>query len=528
VLACLAGALAVAPRVARAQLLLPSAGADVRLGDMRQQFMRAFQTAPPASVPGWTITPVIDVALGWTDSVAGAAGGVKQKADFFTTVAPSVLIQGQTERVTATLSLAPQFQRYLTTPRQDSTNLNFNGQSRVTLVPETLFVDLRGAGYTQSQTGGYASTGSSNLSRNDQVQTLTFSIDPTLRHRFGGFGTAEIGYLLAQTTITGANAAVVSAFGQPITNQSTLTRTLHALFTSGEDFGRFNFGSQVLHTDNTGTGALAGAHRYTETVNLGYALSRRVQVLGTIGHEDVLYRAGSNFHVNGLTWDAKVKLLPNPESTITIGYGRHDGQNSFSLDADYAPSARVRLVAQYSEAVTTSQEMAQQALSGATLNAVGIPIDPRTGLPIGVGSNFFGVQTAVALVKQLTLGATLLRDRDVFSLNVQRQETSYLANGVSSSGQLRTTGFSGGASWQHDFSEALKGSIYLQYGVRDTGGIRSVSQQTVGASMGVTYAFTQTLSGRAQYSYSGSLGGSSATVPGYEQNLVTVGLRKSF
>lgn len=519
-----AALLVAAPAPGRAQGLLPTAGADVRLGDLRQQFAQAFQSGPTISPPGWTYTPSLDVSLAWTDAVAPLAGG-KRKADFYTTISPSLTIQGDGPKLSGMVTIAPQLRRYLSTPAQNSTSLNFTGQGLLTLVPDTFFIRMSGLAFTQSQTGGYTSVNSGNLGRRDQIQTVTVTIDPTLQHRFGGTGTAELGYALSQTTVSGANATVTSPFQQPVTNQSTTNGTLHASFTSGEDFGRLGFGAQVIHSNSTGSGTASGTRRARETVNLSYAVTRTIQVIGTVGHEFVSYRAPTNYRFDGLTWDAKVKMQPNPDSSISAGYGKHEGRNSLSLDATYALTARIRLVAQYSESLTTGQESARQLLNGAVLNSSGIPVDPVTGLPLGIGSNFFGAQTSPARVRLLMLGATLLRDRDIFSINLQRQETNYIttsAPGLST--RVDNTGLSAGFTWQHDFSEPLNGSLSLQYGTRHTSG---ASQQTVGVSLGLTYAFSPTLSGRARYSYNGSSGGGS-TLQTYQQNLITVGLHKSF
>lgn len=516
------------PAAGHAQAVLPQGGADVRIGDLRQQFARAFQTQAPTIAPGLTYTPALDVELDWTDSVQ-PAGGAARKSDFFAVVSPSLLLTGDTPRLTGTLTLAPQLRRYLSTPSQDTASLNFTGQGLLTVVPDLFTVNMSGLAYTQSRAGGFTSATAGGLGRGDQVQTITVTVDPTLRHRFGGTGTATLDYALSQTTITGANGVAPTPFQLPVTNQSLFTRTLHANFTSGEDFGRLGFGADVIRTDNTGTGSLNQAYRRTETVNLNYAVTRAVVLMGVIGHEAMAYKPPSNYRFDGLTWDAKVQLLPNPESSIVLGYGEHQGHDSFSLDATYAPTARLRLTAQYSESVTTGQETARNLLAGAVLNSNGVPVDPVTGLPIGFGSNFFGAQTSPALVRQLTVGVALLRPRDVFNVNFTHQDTHYVSTsifGVATS--VDTSGMTGAVSWQHNFSDDLSGSAAVQYGIRETSGTAAVSQQVVGATLGLNYRLSETLSGRAQYSYNGTIGGSGAGLPSQQQNLITVGLHKSF
>ncbi len=502
----------------------------MRLGDLRQQYERAFQSAPPATTPGWTFTPALDVLLGWTDAVQGAYAAGRARSDFYTTISPSLAIQGESRRVSASLFIAPEFRHYLTTRSQDSTAFNFNGQSHISLVPEVLFLDLRGGSFTQSQTGGYGPTGTVNLGRQGEVRSTSFSASPYLQHRFGGFGLGEIGYMLAYNSTTGANPRLNSPFQPPITNQDTITRGWHASFASGEDFGRFNLAAQAQHNNSTGTGSLNGAHRETESVTLGYAVTRTVQVNGSIGHQDLQYTGATPYRFNGMTWNVGLKLQPNPDSSISIGYGSHEGHDSASLDATYAPTARIRLSAQYSDGVTTGQEELAQALAGSDVNGFGQSIDHRTGIPLSAGNNFLGSQTAPARVKQFTGVITLLRDRDVYSLNLMHSETQYVTaiSGPAVGSATSSSGTSVGLAWQHSFSEAFNGNAYAQYGTRASGAPTRTTQQTVTASLGLSYAFSQTLSGRAQYSYSGTLGGGNAMTPSYQQNLITVGLHKSF
>lgn len=501
----------------------------MRLGDLRQQYERAFQSEPAATTPGWTFSPALDVLLGWTDAVQGAYLG-RARSDFFTTITPSLAIQGETRLATASLFIAPEFRRYLTSRSQDSTALNFNGQSHVTLVPEALFVDLRGSSFTQSQTGGYGPTGTVNLGRQGEVQSTNFSISPYLQHRFDGFGLGEVGYMLGYNSINGANGLATSPFQPPVTDQNTISRGWHVSFASGEDFGRFNLTAQVLRNDNTGTGSLNGAHRNTESATLGYAVTRTVQVNGTIGHEDLRYGGYTPYQFDGMTWNVGVKLLPNADSSISIGYGSHDGQNSASLDAIYAPTARIRISAQYSEGVTTGQEELALALAGSDVNGFGQSVDRRTGIPLSAGSNFLGSQSTPARVKRFSGVVTLLRDRDVYSLNLLRSQTQYVEaiGGPAVGSATSSTATSVGLAWQHNFSEAFNGNAYVQYGTRESGAPTRTSQQTVTASLGLSYAISQTLSGRAQYSYNGTLGGGNALTPSYQQNLITVGLHKSF
>jgi uncharacterized protein (PEP-CTERM system associated) len=362
------------------------------------------------------------------------------------------------------------------------------------------------------------------------VQSTNFTVSPYLQHRFGGYGLGEVGYMLGYSSTTGANPAITSPFQPPVTNQDSITRGWHVSFVSGENFGRFNLAAQAQQYNSTGSGSLNGARRGSESITLGYAITRTVQVNGSIGHQDLRYTGLTPYSFNGLTWNVALKLTPNPDSSISIGYGSHEGRNSVSLDASYAPTARIRVSAQYSEGVTTGQEELAQALAGSDVNGFGQSIDHRTGIPLSLGSNFLGSQTTPARVKRFSGVVTLLRDRDVYSVNLLHDDTQYVAAiaGPAVGSATSSSSLSVGLAWQHSFSPSLDGNAYVQYGTRESGAPTRTTQQTVNATLGLSYAFSQTLTGRAQYSYSGTIGGGSALAPSYEQNLITVGLHKSF
>src|SRR5205823_11661749 len=90
---------------------------------------------------------------------------------------------------------------------------------------------------------------------------------------------------------------------------------------------------------------------------------------------------------------------------------------------------------------------------------------------------------------------------------------------------------SGSISWLHQISDAAQTSVYFGYGVQNapffvSGFNQNTNESFFGATAAYRYAFSQTLSGVAQYGHYEL----SSKIPGqsYEQNVVLVGLTKTF
>ncbi len=104
---------------------------------------------------------------------------------------------------------------------QNRVGHDLNGRVLATLLPQTLFLDLRGVATEQSITGGVGPNSTNTLSSNDTAQDFSFSASPYLVHRFGSIGSGEVGYSIARTIITAngnvaaAPGTIASPFGTP-------------------------------------------------------------------------------------------------------------------------------------------------------------------------------------------------------------------------------------------------------------------------------------------------------------------------
>ncbi len=464
----------------------------------------------------------------WTDNAVQAGGlqsgsappAAPRQASLITVLVPSLSIAGSSARLTANVTYAPSLSYYASLPDQNHVDQNVDATALVTLVPERAFLDLRGFAAVQALAGASGPPGTQALGKLNQVQSYSFSASPYLDQRFGGWGTGQLGVADSETS----QGVLAGSLPGGLSAQTVNTRREFASFTSGENFGRVLSNVDLAASQSSGTGALQGAYRNTASYQAGYAVSHAITALAGLGWEDIFYGAPDRLHIADATWSVGARLAPNPDSRITVLYGHQDGVTAASLDASYAPTPRLRLYASYTDRVSTDSEQLQTALAGASLDALGNPVNTETGAPLLLTDNFFAVTDTVERLRNANLTASWLLDREAVQATLTYQSQAPL--GASSQGAAASHGSYGSLAWQHDISPVMQSSLFVQYGrLHQTGGGTPDTALLV-ASATLTYQFSATLSGSVAYSYTSD--SYAAPTPNTAASLVVLGLRKAF
>ena len=478
-----------------------AAGADVRLGNLRDSFQNAFPGQPTTLTGGWTWGASINLEETYNSATQNSRN-TGSKPDFYTSITPSLSVQGDAPRLSGSLFYSPQARFYAKSASQNSIFHSFNGSGHLTVVPDLAYIDLHGSSSLQSRSGGVGPNGTTSLSQQDSVQTSSLSADTYLVHRFDNFGSARLGYTISQTIISGAENQVVSPFVTPQSNQSLRTMSPHFSFTTGDYFGRFQGTLSAQASTNQGRGPLAGSSRSSETFNMSYALTRIWTLTGSIGHEKIDYTGLNPIHIDGPTWSGGVTVTPDPNTSVAISYGQKSGRPSLTVDANTVLSPRIVMSANYSELLSTSAEDLQNSLASSSVGAGGVAINSTTGAPIISSSNFNGTQGGLTYSKNTNSTLTWLRNRDTVSFTVSRVQSSVIS-AATIGGPTASTSLNGTLSWQHEFSENLRGNIFTMYGQRSAlSALRTnVHQTTMTIFTGLTYAISQTLSSHLQATY---------------------------
>lgn len=529
--------------------LLPSLGTDPRIDNLRTQIERYFNPGPsPVGQPKWLIEPSLGVETGLTDNALQIHS--PRRADLYTMLSPTISISGDTARLKANVTYSPSAQLYASNGSQNRFDQTGAGSLLGIIVPDMLFLDVRGTVTQTSRTAGgsYGGFGPGNV--DDQVQTASFSVSPYLVHRFGGWGSARLGYSFARTMQddVGDQGVFTNPFYNPYgTNPYGTTGNLSThheslTFVTGENLGRFNIATTAEAFQYSGSGAYRDAHRNQVDVQVAYALTRRITLLGGGGYQDIAYGGYPPIRVREPSYDVGARYTLGEENSITVLWGRRDGIGSVAVDAIAAPTARTRLLARYTTGITSDLEQMQSLLQVATPGPGGTLLDAATAAPVALmGAN--GLQNGIYKLRRLSVTGMLLRERDTVSVSFSMDDQTTLSNtvsvlnGITIPAGSNSTGYTGVASWQHELSPVMSSTLSASYGVSDSNSRflfdQGDRQNTLVVSAAITRQLTETLSGSLRYIHTDRTGGQNATLGGryggdYSENLFLVGLRKRF
>ena len=494
------------------------------------------------TVRPWTFSGDVGVSVGAADNPGGTRGGWQP----LILLAPDLNLNGTTSRLNVALSYSPRLAFYPTTSGQTLLSQNFNGVADAVLVPDLLYLNVRGISDVGSRFGDTALLSNSFVSRSEAVQTTSFSVSPYLQRTFGGAGTATIGFTYAQTFQDSDNrydsiflapgAAQTAGFG---TTGNLQTNTEYGSFTTGENLGRIQENISATASQYAGSFYYQGASTFSVINRLSYAVYRWLTVFGTVGFQSYDYPR-SNYRLNDPTGTLGLTLTPNETSSITVQYGQVAGSDTVLANGTYSPTARTRVYGSYTVDILTGLGARQGLLGTTSVGADGALISNLTGGPT-VANTYLASQYPLSRVKTATIGGAVLFDRDAISLSAARSSYEQLGNSTSVLGVTTANGTNTetnyvSLNWQHELNPSTNLFSGLSYAVSNNGiyyGDIGGSQDTVQVFSTLNHLFTETLSGNLSYSHSERFGGATRVLPSAfggnaSQNTILVGLRKSF
>jgi len=483
--------------------------------------------APPPSAIGrtYSFTPSIAGELLATDNVDFTPRN--RRSDFITTVTPGIAFSVDTTRLQGLLSYTPSLQLY---GRDGDTQIlqRGNGQFLATLVPDALYLDVRGSASTQAARGGFAPQSTPTINNNGLVQTTTFQISPYYVHRFGDAATAQVGYTFqaVQQSLGGGSSAATTPDGRVFFQNGDFTsHTLYAVARTGADFGQLALEGRVIATEYDGTGVLEDAYVRRVSIASRYAINRRVALLGEVGYEWQRYSGIPPFELSEPTWGIGTRIVLSEESLLTVRYIRSGGFNSPAVEASIGLGGRTRLFANYSEVLTTGAQRAADLLSTTTLDALGNPVDARSGAPVLQPSSdsFQGAQSGLQRIRRAAVTISQAWPRDVLVLtatNERRRSVAVAPGTIGIDQETNSVTF----SWAHVLTPDMSVIGAVSYGRVERSGFGA--GDTYGGSVTLANQLTPRLSGFIQYALTNR---TDDFVPGTAvQNLVRIGLRQTF
>ena len=504
----------------------------------------SFIDGPSATtVRPWTFSGDVDVEAGLTDSPGGIQSSGVQPVIL---IAPDFSLNGTTSRLNVALTYSPRLAIYPSTSSQTIISQSFNGSADAVLVPNLLFLSVRGISDVGSRFGDTSLQSNSFVSRSEAVQTTSFSFSPYLQRTIAGYGTVTVGYMYAQTFQDSDNrynslflapgAANTAGFG---TTGNLQTNTEFGSFTTGENLGRVQESISASASQLSGSYFYQGASTLSVTDRLSYAVYRWLTVFVTGGYQEYNYPR-SSYLLDEPTYSVGVTLTPNETSSITLQYGQIAGTNTILANGTFSPTPRTRVFGSYTVDIETGLGARQSLLNGTTVGVGGALISNLTGAPT-LANTYLASQSPLSRVKTATIGGAILLDRDAVTLTAGRSEFEQLGNstsvlGVSTPSGTNTTSNYVSLSWQHELNPSTSLFSGVSYATSENGvfyGVPGGSSDTVQLYSSLNHVFTDTLSGHITVNHSERTGSAIGNLPAAyggnaSQNTILVGLRKSF
>lgn len=522
------------------------------------QVQTAGGAAAASGAQGWVIVPRIDLLGVLTDNALQVSS--PRQADIGSIIAPGVTVSADTSRLQLRFDYSPVLSVYTRTSSQNSMSHYVNASGLLTVIPESLFVDLRavagvqpirggfaamngfGLGLPQSSSLGVSIVNSAILNRGNQSQVVSAGISPYLVRDFGDYGTLRLGSSLqasSQSSVSGFGTLPFTTIGDDVQAQITMEQT--ARFVTGDILGRVQNVtegrlSQTPFSSNTGTSTFgrqfgdAYSSQQIITNRTAYAINHSVTVFGTLGYQNLVYRGGLDQKVTGLVWNIGTTLRPNSDSHMTISFGRQDGRESLGFDGKYQVTSRTMVSGSYSSTLTTQLQNLQRQLDLGVLGTGGVLVDSQTGAPLVIGNNGQATQPGLFRYDVFNLSVQTTLSRDFLTL-VLVSSTQRPANGAATRASTTTKTISG--SWARELRSDLLLNTVISYTSQTSGDSSSIGK-TLAASIGVNYLISGSLTGRLRYSYFSRQSDIATAVnqglgrSNFSQNLVTIGFTKTF
>lgn len=475
--------------------------------------MAAFAAVGPANGADWKVSPSITVEETYTDNLfvnpnaTGTAQPAKE-ADFVTTVTPAVGVRATGGRIRANLDYSPTYVRPYENSDRDQVRQNLLGFGTAEIYEDVFFMDGRAAMFQATLDAGQPISSSvANVSGN-RGNVQSYSLSPAFRHHFGPYIDTLSRITLDSVTVDGATAS------------DTVSRDVNFTASSGHYFSllRWTFLLDEKTTDR-GEGRPKNIQTRVNT-DYSYFLGRQWSLLWGIGWEKI-EDATLNPEPQGLTWNVGFSYRPTVRTDIRATYGdRYDRENkNFSLSHQFP--GNTTLAINYAETISFQQQVVGQDLSFLSVDSSGNLIDTRTGLPFVFDTNGFGFRDTSFFQRQMSALLTANRGRNTFVVRLTSEERENNASSLDET----VRGITG--QWTHRVNPTVDANLSVTLRQTDFGASGRVDDFMAGSAR-LNYRLTSSTLTSLSYTHS-QRESSGATAPAdFEENLITLSLRKSF
>ncbi len=469
----------------------------------------------------------------WSDNVLSTSSG--KKADFVTSVDPSVDVDVDSRSLKGSLNYDLGYDKYASTSQLDGLRQNGIGIFEAEVIDQRLFLDGRASVSEQSVSTTGPVTASNRTAASNLARVYTGSIAPRLQQRFDGWALAQISYHHDETH--NENASQISSQTTPVTPSTLTAANLNDSRTdggrldvrSGEAFTRLLWDYTGDVNRNTSTGSTFD--QVSHTVGAEYRLSADFGLLTAVGDDYLHSNYVSLSKYGGAFYDFGFHWTPSPDTDLRVGAGRRYDEADWTVLAIhwFGPKTVVRV--SEDSGLTTDALSFERALNAVQRDETGSFVNPFSGLAADPSSSLFARSDAIYWQRNTTLVLRQDDIRDSFALTARISEQKLIgspnglvspaaADGVNSA---MTTVLEADFTWTHQMTPVITAVASVSGADIMAKTVGRSKQLKGGASL--NYKMNPTLTGTLGYSMAATLPGSSG---GIRENVIAVGLRKTF
>lgn len=436
-------------------------------------------TVPATAVAAdWKLEAGVSARETFTDNATLSA--TNRESDFITELNPYISASKHGARLQADFRYVMQNLFYANLSNRSKTNHQLAGKAKAELWEQELFVDAT-ASISQQVTSLLGPIGADTTSATGNLTNVSsVTVSPYWQHRFGTAANLLARYSHNEVSYGG------SGFSSSSTNGVNVGLGSGSAF--NDLFWALNYSdTQTDYKNRPDVGFT------TTTGTVGYAVTPRWRVSGTLGYQDHSY-AGAKTALTGSLWSVGVSWAPTNRTNVSVSYG----DNPFGKTHGFSFKHRTQYTtwdASYSEALSTgsSQFSGYLPLSIGTLGGQSV-------LYAGQGNI---LTNAVFLNKMFRGGVSYSKGKSDLNLSVFRtiqesqQSQIVLLGGTALDPFLNANSISqrgATATWNWRLSPVLTSNVGIgmgHLGIIDTG--RRDTYSTL--QVGLTRTFNADLSG---------------------------------
>lgn len=447
--------------------------------------------ASSAHALDWRVEPYLSASAIYTDNINQSSSNPQD--GMILSATPGFTLQSQgSRRVQASMQYGLSGVTRFGGNQSDNFYHNLTAVGKAELVRDFLFIDGN-AHVSQELISLLGSPADATVNNSNRTTVGTYSISPYIQRRLGTFANAQVRY-----TASGAifdNKTAVNA------NNSTVN-ALKAGLASGTRFDDLTWGLDysIRKADNNNS---VNTTFENASVRLGYVLTRKLRVFGTVGHDWNDYPSLNK--TSGDSYSAGFGWVPSRRTSVEASAGKRYFGNTYSLSARH----RTRMSnwnASYSEDASDITQFLQT--SGTRYNYLcptaeggfklvmdwpySFPPSPNCIAFGGTPGLLFDLRSGVFIAKTARAGVSWGIRKVTYSLNYSDSRRLYTAANV----EDRTQSLGATATYRMTPRTSLNGSLVLtrtHLPAELVGTLHNDDLMTL--SLGVNHSFAEKLDG---------------------------------